>query len=81
MKRKTIIRIILDVIIFSVAFLFPWWIAVLLAIVALWYFDYLEIIFLGAIIDALYGHYWFTIATFLLFVLSVYIKPRLAFYH
>jgi hypothetical protein len=80
-------RIILNLIIIGSAFLLPWWCPFLLSLVALWYFNYIEIILIGALLDTLYAtsfHSWqhilFTLVGFLLFVLAEHIKPKLSFY-
>jgi hypothetical protein len=74
------IRIMLDVIMIVVAFTAPWWFVVICAFVLLWFTDYIEIIFLGAILDALYGRILFVILGYAVFVISLYLKPRLSFY-
>lgn len=49
-------RIIFDFILYVSVFLFPWWFALILAIVGLLLFrSFYEIIFLGIVIDSLYN--------------------------
>ncbi len=72
---------------FALIFL-PWWAAVLLGIIFSFRFDlYIELLFLGVALDALYGpvsggfrgHYFLAAALFVL-VLSSYLRPRMIFY-
>lgn len=49
-------RIIVDIIIIILAFVAPWWLAMILAAAACFYFSrYFEIVFVGFIIDSLYN--------------------------
>ncbi len=74
---------------FSLVFAY-WWITWCLAIILLFYFPvYFEIIALGIAYDALYGltlpEFWnikyiFTLASIVLFLISLIIKKRLIIY-
>lgn len=74
---------------FSLVFAY-WWITWCLAIILLFYFPvYFEIIALGIVYDALYGltlpEFWnikyiFTLASIVLFLISLIIKKRLIIY-
>ncbi len=73
-------RIFSDIIILLCIFLTPWYIPLILSLFMLVFFDYIEIIFVGAMIDALYGGKLFVLLTASIFIIFVYLKPRLAFY-
>ena len=76
---KTYSRIIFDIVIFISIFVLPWWAIFSIAIVALFFttYNYIEIIFWGALLDALYGGRIFTIIFFVLYIISLIIKNRL----
>lgn len=77
------------IMLFSLVFAY-WWITWCLAIILLFYFPvYFEIIALGIVYDALYGltlpEFWnikyiFTLASIVLFLISLIIKKRLIIY-
>lgn len=82
-------RIILDLIILACLFLLPWWVSLLLAIAASFYFKYfLELIFVGGVLDVLYGssvssfgfaYLFLLISIVLLFSIGI-LKQRLILY-
>jgi len=84
-------HIILDLILFLVIILCPWWVSVLLAIGILYYLiSFNEIILFGLIMDIYYGklspefhilNYTFTIVFLILLLSSIFIKKRLKFYN
>lgn len=82
------INIILRIFILISPFIFPWWVPLILACAALFYFQsYYEIIFIGLIFDIVYhsastvfGLYGFTLISCALFVLVKQIKQRLILY-
>ena len=47
-------RIFFDVLIFICVFVSPWYVPLILALLMSAFFDYIEIIFVGVMIDALY---------------------------
>ncbi len=69
-------------------FIFPWWVALICACAALFYFEtFYEIIILGLFFDVLYhsnntlfGLYGFTLISCVLFVVVAQIKKRLIVY-
>ena len=73
-------RIFADIIIFLCIFLTPWYIPLILSLFLLVYFDYIEIVFVGAMIDALYGGKMFVLLGTVVFIGFIFLKPRLAFY-
>ena len=79
-------RAVITVGIIVSAFLFSWWVPCIASLVALVFFDFAEIILVGAIIDVLYGSqgFWriaFSLIAFAIFALSLYLKPRLSLYN
>ena len=79
-------RIIANLIVIASVFLFPWWVPVLLSIAFVFLFDYVEVILIGALLDGSYGMYGFPTALFTslgltLFLISLYIKPKLSLYN
>jgi hypothetical protein len=84
-------RVITDIALFISLFIFPWWFVVVLAVIALFFFNsYYEVIFLGVIIDSLYNapiarfhgfEFVVTIAMVLLYILAEVLKRRLRFYN
>ena len=58
----------------------PWYIPLILSLFLLVYFDYIEIVFVGAMIDALYGGKMFVLLGTVVFIGFIFLKPRLAFY-
>jgi hypothetical protein len=84
------LRFIVDSIIIVSAFLFPWWVAMIFALIAVFYFtSYYEIVVLGIIIDSLYNasvphflgfHYMLTLVSIIVLFISMYIRERLRFY-
>ena len=84
-----IMRIIFGVIIILAAFLTPWWVSLILALFGLFYFDKLyEVVFVGLIIDSLYGSssfffdipYPLTITMLVVFYLAEKFKKQLMIY-
>ncbi len=73
-------RIIADIIIFFCVFLTPWYMPLIFSLFLLVYFDFIEIIFVGAMIDALYGGKLFVLLSAVAFIGFIFLKPRLAFY-
>jgi hypothetical protein len=80
-------RALADLIIVVLALMFPWWASFAAALIALWFFSsYVEIIFLGLILDSLYNapiasvrefQFIITIAAIVIYLLAGYIKGRL----
>lgn len=67
----------------------PWWAAIVFAVAGAFYFNYfIEIIFVGIIIDSLYGsgvgsfgvHYAFTLISSILLLVISNLKTRLIMY-
>ena len=80
------IRISLTISLVALAFLFPWWVTCLASFIVLCFYDYAEIVIVGALLDALYGSSgWsqilFSLSAFLAFASSLYLKPKLAAYN
>ncbi len=73
-------RIFFDVLIFICVFVSPWYVPLILALLMSAFFDYIEIIFVGVMIDALYGGKLFVLMTSVFFIALIYLKPRLSFY-
>ena len=83
-------HLILDIILFMVILLLPWWVSVLGAIFLLYYFrSFNEIVLFGVLMDILYGRfssgfhpldYRFTLLFLALLLTSFVIKKRLKFY-
>ena len=82
-------RIIVDLFIFFSIFLLPWWVSLLLALSASFYFShFIEIIFIGGTLDALYGSgfssfefpYFFLLGTIVIFYGVQSLKKRLIMY-
>jgi len=76
----TRIRILLDLALLASFFILPWWFVVCACFIMLWFADYWEIIIVGALLDALYGKLLFALLAYIVFVVSLYLKPRLTFY-
>lgn len=58
-------RIIIDVILFASVLFFPWFVPCIIAVIACWFYDYYEIIFLGFLIDVFYdSRYYFHIGEY-----------------
>jgi hypothetical protein len=79
-------RAILTIAILISVFIFPWWVACVLAVTGTFLFDYAEIVIVGALLDALYGLYGFprilfTSLALLVFAVALYIKPKLSLYN
>jgi predicted anti-sigma-YlaC factor YlaD len=81
-------RMLADIIIFIAAFTAPWWIVFILAGMCLFIFEeYYEILFVGFIIDSLYGVKltWLTLPSVylliaaILFIIMNILKRRLKF--
>ena len=83
-------KIILDIILFFVILLCPWWLAVALAIALLFYFkNFSEIILFGLIMDIYYAKfapsfnlfdYKLTLFFLVLYFISSFLKKRLKYY-
>jgi hypothetical protein len=83
-------RILIDILLVLSAFIFPWWLALLGAALAVFYFSgYYEILILGIIMDSLYNapiarfhHVEFvvTLLALFLFVIAEVLKRRLRLY-
>lgn len=89
-NNSWMIRIGIDCLLLISAFFFPWWVTMLGAVVATFYFrSYYEIVVLGLIIDSLYNasvprfygiQYVLTFAAIFFVFISHIIKERLRFY-
>ncbi len=61
--------------------LLPYWVAVIVGVALLFFFDFVEIIFYGFVLDVLYGmpplwsQYKFGILASFVYVMIVYVKP------
>ncbi len=83
-------RLIFDIILVSTIFFLPWWVSVMLGVIAAFIFhDFYELVVVGVIIDSLYNasiprfyHFQFVVSVSLvvIFILIQYIKPKLRFY-
>lgn len=73
-------RILADIIVILSVFFTPWYVPVAMALILMFFFNYIEIIIVGAMLDALYGGYIFIWSAFFAFVIIVLLKSRLAFY-
>ena len=82
-------RVIFDLILILVAITLPWWISVILALAGLFYFDkFYEAIFVGLLIDSIYGSifvlpkfpYLMTTIFVIVTLLSVRFKKSLIMY-
>jgi hypothetical protein len=83
-------HIILDLILFLVIILCPWWFGVILAVFLLFYLRFFyEIVLFGLMIDIYYGDfssgfnffaYRFMLSAIVLLLMSFYLKRRLKFY-
>ncbi len=90
MKKQVLMRIIIGIAMFCCMMWGYWWLTWCLAIALLFYFPiYFEIILWGIIYDAIYGvplpefwniQYIFTIASIVLFLISLILKKRLIAY-
>ncbi|OHA88361.1 MAG: hypothetical protein A2653_02215 [Candidatus Zambryskibacteria bacterium RIFCSPHIGHO2_01_FULL_43_25] len=84
-NKKTYIRIVVDLFLFLSIFLFPWWFASALAIVALAYFSsFYEILFFGFFVGVFSGYgpnapIYCSIAAILALCLATVMKQRLIF--
>lgn len=86
MQRKTVIRIILDVILFICAVLGLWWIIYPVSIFAVWsYRKFYELVFAGFILDVIYStsrvhllgfKYWYTLIALVIFLIVNTLKTR-----
>jgi hypothetical protein len=84
-------RLLIDIFLVILVFVFPWWIAFFLAVALLFvYRAYYEIILIGLIADALHGSatpFWggfelvITLASVCLCIAAIFIKKRLKFYY
>lgn len=79
-------RLIVNIVILLSVFFFPWWAACFFALIAVFLFDYPEVVLVGALLDGSYGMYGlfpaqFTIVAFLIFIIALYLKPRLSLYN
>lgn len=79
-------RVIFGIFLIISAFIFPWWVSAILAVIGLFYFENLyEVIFVGIIIDSLYGgiieffgfDFIFTAMSIILFFIMSKIKQNL----
>lgn len=83
-------RILIDILIFCLIFILPWWLTVLLAAAFVFMYDrYAEILVVGFIIDSIYnvplgGYFHFefvaSLICLIVFVISFLVKRRLRFY-
>jgi hypothetical protein len=83
-------RIVIDILLFLALFMVPWWFVLVLAGIAVLYFDsFFEIIFLGFAIDSLYNasipqyyavEFVVTIIAMILFLTIEIVKRRLRWY-
>lgn len=80
------IRLTVSLILFFLAFFFPWWLFLILVLGAFIFFDnYLEIIFFGFILDILYSpesgfyRFLFLFISMIVFILGTLIKERARF--
>lgn len=74
-------RIIISALAFTFAFVWGFWPAVIVSVAGLFFYDFLEIIFIGAILDMLfapnepfYMRFVFLTSSLLLYVVFYYIK-------
>ena len=84
------LRILVDIALFLATFFFPWWVGVILVILAMMCIDFfVEIIFVGAVFDILYGaplpvlanfSYVFTLGGVIVFAIFSAFKRRMVFY-
>jgi hypothetical protein len=81
---KSMLRIFSFFIICASIFLFPWWVASILVLVAVFYFDlYVEGIFFAIVLDALYGYgtgahrFLFMVCAILFLLLVPLVKSKL----
>ena len=82
-----ILRILVDVVVLIAVFFLPWWFFLILIPLLIFYFSaYYEILFFALLLDGLYGvsdKLWnvpFLLYASLVFLVSLYLKRRLAFY-
>ena len=83
-------RIFLNIGLFLIVLVCPWWVSIIAALVLLYYFKtFTEIVIFGLIIDILYGHfspgfqlfdYRATLVAMILLLISIFLKKRLKFY-
>lgn len=87
-------KLLLEIILFLVILVAPWWVSVLFALALLYYFkSFNEIILFGLVIDILYNKFspgvWdifnffgfrFTFFFLILLLISYFVKKRLKFY-
>ena len=85
-------RLYTNLIIFASIFILPWWVPVILSIISSWFYFYVEIIFVGFILDLLYRSdlfvkifgskisLFFTILLTVIMVLIRVIKKQMRFY-
>lgn len=85
-----IIRIAISLLIVSLISLLPWWVIVILLSIALIIFkSYYEAVFIGLILDAVYGTaviypaypYIFTMFAVLILIFSRYLRERILVYN
>jgi len=82
-------RVLFGIVLIISAFVFQWWISIILAILGLFYFNNLyEVIFVGIILDSLYGsgsnviffedfNFLFTIVLLITFIFIEKFKTKL----
>jgi hypothetical protein len=89
-NKPALIRIEIDIALFLLAILLPWWCSVVIAIIALFFFNgFVEAVILGIFLDSLYNapvasfhgfQFIATSITLICFLTAALVKTRLRFY-
>lgn len=79
------LRIILDLILIFSLFLFPWWVALILALIAVFFFDlFIEFVLISTLTAIIYfpdDKVWLTaFFAIIIFILLQFLKKRMIFY-
>jgi len=91
MSAKTKSRILTDGLLFVSAFVFPWWLAVVAALVLSFYYsNFIELMAVGFVLDSIYSvsgaglfdiPYTLTGVTIVLFIIIRFLKMRMVFHN